>query len=218
LTGPRPFFRRSENFHPPTATHQEQYQSSYISEFNGTGGPLHTSHVKQYGPAHQYWHKTLNCLDILSSRDSLAGVNMGAWDMVCTIDPDRQERSYSASAYYSPVAQRPNLHLLTNATAMVILFDSGIDTMTATGASVRCDGLVANVHAKKEVILCAGSVQSPQLLELSGIGNREILEAAGVQVKFHNANVGENLQDHMSKAGISVLLSLANAYSDCHDL
>jgi choline dehydrogenase-like flavoprotein len=203
----RPFFRRSENFHPPSAAHQENYQSSYVSKFNGTGGPLHTTHVKQYGPAHQYWHETLNRLGISSSHDSLAGVNVGAWNMVCTIDPDRQERSYSASAYYSPVAHRTNLHILTNATVMEILFDSENEIMVATGARVRYDGIETIIHANKEVILCAGSVQSPQLLELSGIGNQDILEAAGVKVKVHNPNVGENLQDHMSKTESVVSLS-----------
>jgi choline dehydrogenase-like flavoprotein len=54
------------------------------------------------------------------------------------------------------------------------------------------------VKASKEVILSCGSVQSPQLLELSGIGNHEILNAAGINVKVNNPNVGENLQEHMS--------------------
>jgi choline dehydrogenase-like flavoprotein len=132
---------------------------------------------------------------------------VGAWNMVCTIDPDRQERSYSASAYYSPVAHRTNLHILTNATVMEILFDSENEIMVATGARVRYDGIETIIHASKEVILCAGSVQSPQLLELSGIGNQHILEAAGVKVKVHNPNVGENLQDHMSKTESVVSLS-----------
>ena len=63
------------------------------------------------------------------------------------------------------------------------------------------------VHGKKEytvrtegeVIVCAGSVQSPQLLELSGIGNPRVLEAAGIEVKVDNPSVGENLQDHLSE-------------------
>ena len=51
----------------------------------------------------------------------------------------------------------------------------------------------------KEVIICAGSVQSPQLLELSGVGNRDILKAAGIDVKVANPSVGENLQEHISE-------------------
>lgn len=55
------------------------------------------------------------------------------------------------------------------------------------------------IRTEGEVIICAGSVQSPQLLELSGIGNPEVLKAAGIDAKVDNPAVGENLQEHMSK-------------------
>lgn len=58
------------------------------------------------------------------------------------------------------------------------------------------------VHTEGEIIICAGSVQSPQLLELSGIGNPRVLQAAGIDVKVDNPNVGENLQDHLSESAI----------------
>ncbi|EKV05090.1 hypothetical protein PDIG_37940 [Penicillium digitatum PHI26] len=198
----RPFFRRSENFHPPSAAHQKHYQSSYDPQIYGTKGPLHTSHTKQYGPTHQYWHETLNSLGVRSTRDSLAGDNTGVWNLICTIDPDTQERSYSASAYYQPIATRPNLHILTGATALEILFESEDDEWYATGARVRWNGQEANIKACEETIVCAGSVQSPQLLELSGIGNQVVLEAAGIETKVHSPNVGENLQEHMMTATI----------------
>lgn len=118
--------------------------------------------------------------------------------MVCTIDPDSQERSYSASAYYHPISNRPNLHILTEATAMEILFNCDNDDWYAAGARVRWNGLEANIKAYEETIVCAGSVQSPQLLELSGIGDQEVLRAAGIEMKVHSPNVGENLQEHMS--------------------
>ncbi|OGE52901.1 hypothetical protein PENARI_c009G11582 [Penicillium arizonense] len=198
-----PFFRRSENFHPPSAAHQEYYKSAYDPEVNGTGGPLQTSHVKQYGIAHQYWHDTLNNLGVESIPDSLAGANSGAWNMICTLDPARQERSYSASAYYAPIAGRKNMHILTEATVLEVILelDNNSD-WAARGVQVRCGEEEASIIATREVILSAGSVQSPQLLELSGIGQRDILEAAGIDVKIHNPNVGENLQDHMMTATI----------------
>ena len=59
-----------------------------------------------------------------------------------------------------------------------------------------------------EVILCAGSVQSPQLLELSGIGSPKVLEAAGIEVKIENPAVGENLQEHMSSSAIFLAQSI----------
>jgi choline dehydrogenase-like flavoprotein len=215
----RPFFRRSENFHPPSAAHQGYYKSAYDPEVNGTGGPLHTSHIKQYGIAHQYWHDTLNTLGVESIPDSLAGANSGAWNMVCTLDPDRQERSYSASAYYAPIAGRTNLHILTDATVLEIILEiDGGSGWVARGVKVRHGKKVSIVRPIREIILSAGSVQSPQLLELSGIGQREILEAAGIDVKIHNPNVGENLQDHMSRGICTQPRLLTDNYSDCYNL
>jgi choline dehydrogenase-like flavoprotein len=118
--------------------------------------------------------------------------------MVCTIDPQSQERSYSASAYYAPIARRKNLHVLTDATVLNVLIEMIDGIWSATGVRVRHGDNEMDVKAVREVILCAGSIQSPQLLELSGIGQRKILAAAGIEVKIENSNVGENLQDHMS--------------------
>lgn len=120
--------------------------------------------------------------------------------MLATIDPDRQERSYAASAYYLPVRSRSNLHVLTEATVTKVLLDSRDGELVATGVRVRHKEEEMDITAAREVILSAGSIQSPQILELSGIGRRDILEAAGVEVHVHNANVGENLQDHMSRS------------------
>ncbi|GLI74784.1 hypothetical protein PoHVEF18_003032 [Penicillium ochrochloron] len=209
-----PYFQRSETFHQPTAAHQEHYHSSYDAEFNGTDGPLHTTHIKQYGPAHQYWHATLNELGVASSRDSLAGSNCGAWNMVCTIDPQSQERSYSASAYYAPIARRKNLHVLTDATVLNVLIEMIDGERSATGVRVRHGDNEMDVKAAREVILCAGSIQSPQLLELSGIGQRKILAAAGIEVKIENSNVGENLQDHMMTATIFEVLPTLSSRDD----
>lgn len=69
----------------------------------------------------------------------------------------------------------------------------------ATGVAFVHQDKEYTVKVDGEVILSAGSVQSPQLLELSGIGNPEVLKAAGIETKVTNPNVGENLQDHMSK-------------------
>jgi choline dehydrogenase-like flavoprotein len=116
------------------------------------------------------------------------------------MDPHRQERSYSASAYYAPIAERKNLHVWTDATVLNVLIEMVDGEWSATGVRVRHGDKEMEVKAVREVILCAGSIQSPQILELSGIGPRKVLEAAGIDVKIENSNVGENLQDHMSMA------------------
>ena len=102
-------------------------------------------------------------------------------------------------AYYAPNISRPNLFLLTEALVnRVILEKDG--NYVAKGVEYCHHGNKFTVLCSREVILCAGSVQSPQLLELSGIGNPEILHNAGIEVKVENRKVGENLQEHMSQS------------------
>lgn len=162
-------------------------------------GPVQTAHTKEYGLTHQLWYETMETLGIPFCKDSLAGYNYGAWNMLCSIDPITQTRSYAASSYYASAASRPNLHILTNATVLNLLLEDGYSEHVATSARVRYVGNIFEVKAKREIILSAGSVQSPQLLELSGIGRRDVLEAAGIVVMVEHDNVGENLQDHMSR-------------------
>jgi len=90
---------------------------------------------------------------------------------------------------------------LTEATALEIILEKEDSSWRATGVRFEHGG-------KAFSVLSAGSVQSPQMLELSGIGNPEILNEAGVNVKVANPNVGENLQEHMSRSLLPSFLSL----------
>jgi choline dehydrogenase-like flavoprotein len=98
-----------------------------------------------------------------------------------------------------PAAKRDNLLLLAEATAREIVLENGGNDWAAKGVKFAHKGSEYTVRADCEVILSAGTVQSPQLLELSGIGNPEILRAAEIEVKIENPNVGENLQEHMGR-------------------
>jgi choline dehydrogenase-like flavoprotein len=115
---------------------------------------------------------------------SLAAVNR-------TTDPGR--RSYSATGYLLPNANRSNLKVLTEAMATKIVLDGNV----AAGIEFSHEGKTHTVKASKEVVLSAGVIQSPQLLELSGIGDPEVLKAAGVELKVENNRVGKNFQDHV---------------------
>ena len=115
---------------------------------------------------------------------SLAAVNR-------TTDPGR--RSYSATGYLRPNLGRPNLKVLTEALATNITLDGN----TATGVEFLYDEKKYSVKAAKEVVLSGGVINSPQLLELSGIGDPEVLKAAGVDCKIENKRVGANFQDHV---------------------
>lgn len=98
-----------------------------------------------------------------------------------------------------PAAKRDNLVLLSESTVREILLEKDDGDWIAKGVRFEHKGNEYTIRVSGEIVLSAGSVQSPQLLELSGIGNSEILRAAGIDVKIENPNVGENLQEHLCK-------------------
>lgn len=98
-----------------------------------------------------------------------------------------------AKAYLHPVKGRKNLTVMMNAAAQKILLEAKL----ATGVRVLVNGQIVDLKARREVILSAGPLVSPKLLELSGIGNAEILGRHGIELVHHLPGVGENLTDHL---------------------
>jgi choline dehydrogenase len=103
-------------------------------------------------------------------------------------------RCSAADAFLRPALRRPNVSLLKRAQARRILFEG----RRATGAEVVCGSEVLTLRARREVIVCAGAVNSPQLLQLSGIGPGDLLQGLGIPVQEANPHVGGNLQDHLA--------------------
>ena len=103
----------------------------------------------------------------------------------------------TAMAYLRPALKRPNLHLQTRSVATRILLEGAGDGKRAVGVEVLQRGRLQQLRASREVILCGGAINSPQLLELSGIGEPQRLRKAGVAVAVPLKGVGENLQDHL---------------------
>ena len=102
-------------------------------------------------------------------------------------------RCSTAVAYLKPVRRRRNLRVETNAQATRIAFDG----RRASGVSYRHRGDMRTATARREVLLCAGALQSPQLLQLSGVGPESLLRSFDIPVVHALAGVGENLQDHL---------------------
>jgi choline dehydrogenase len=105
----------------------------------------------------------------------------------------RGARWSAADAYLRPSLRRKNLRLLTEATVTRVILEGS----RAVGVEFQKNGRRQFVQARREVVLCAGAVNSPQLLMLSGIGDREQLRSHGIEVVHHSPQVGENLQDHL---------------------
>lgn len=134
--------------------------------------------------------------------DPISGQKQGVFQNPLSIYLDKGTRAYAASAYYDEhVSKRPNLYLLADSMVEKIVLaklEDGSGQVTATGVqSINNAGGKQVIQASKEVIIACGSVKSPQLLELSGIGGKALLASYGIEVFIDNPQVGENLQDHV---------------------
>ena len=100
------------------------------------------------------------------------------------------------TGYLAPNSARYNLSVLTEATVTKILLDRNAEIPTSTGATFLSKGEEFTVSARREVILAAGAVQTPQILELSGIGRDDVLQSVGLECIVGNERVGEQFVDH----------------------
>ncbi|KAI8977772.1 GMC oxidoreductase [Trametes punicea] len=192
------YFKKSETtlpFAPELA--QEHGLVAPDPLYHGDSGPLVKGYATWFDPLRTSFLETLENLGLPRNPDPDSGRNMGATTAFLTVDSRAAIRTYSASAYYVPNASRPNLRVLTNSQATKIIFRAATSPLEATGVEFLNSGKVYNVTIRKEVILAAGSLQTPQLLELSGIGNKTILNKYGVPPLVDLPGVGENLQDHV---------------------
>ena len=194
-----PYYRKFHTYIPPTKQTGEDLEVDYIDdEAQGTSGPIQSSFPEFVGPLTKAWPATWKNMNYKVTGDPLRGNAMGGYTSPSTIDPKTMTRSHAGSAYYSPVAGRPNLHLITEAMVEKVVLEHGKNggEAKATGVAYTKGEDAYTVFAKREVIMAAGVYQTPQLLELSGIGGKALLDKHGIECVVDNPYVGENLQDH----------------------
>ncbi|KAI5459710.1 hypothetical protein BGZ63DRAFT_388516 [Mariannaea sp. PMI_226] len=206
-----PFFKKSETFHPPSHELAQEHDVSHNPDLFGQSGPIQISYPTDYSPTHRFWHPTLNALGVPTNPAHVGGSNVGVWTCVNAVEPKSASRSYAID-YCSPGA--PNLHILTHARVQEIVVQDVDGQSVATGVRFVCQGKEHVVSVSREVILSAGSVMSPQILELSGIGNPNVLSKANIPVKVDSPMVGENLQDHLMLAFIFEVDPSLNSRTD----
>lgn len=178
-----PYFLKIENF-SGDITHENK-------KYHNQNGPLNVVQGKP-NPMENLIIQAAMELGI----ENVTDIN-GSNQMGITVSPTNVKDKFrvsTARAYLSPIKERKNLHVMKHTHVTQILFSPG--TNTVRGILVNKDGKDIIVSVKKEVILSAGTVNSPQLLMLSGIGPKKHLEDMGITV-IANLPVGENLQDHI---------------------
>ncbi|KXN92643.1 L-sorbose 1-dehydrogenase [Leucoagaricus sp. SymC.cos] len=135
-------------------------------------------------------------LGIAVNRAMSSGDSAGIWTLNGGIDQKNVSRSYSANSYYLPNASRKNLILLSGAQVTKIVTQAKSGRVVATGVQFVSQRQTYTALVRGEVIVSAGAIQTPQILELSGIGNKRLLESLSIPVKVDLPGVGENFHDH----------------------
>lgn len=174
-----PWFRRSEN------------HTRLNNEFHGVGGGLNVSRQAQYNPLTRAFVLAGQELGLDFNDD----VNGAQQDGITFYDLTRRDarRESAATAFLHPVSDRDNLTVRTRAQATRILIEGG----AATGIEYRRRGRLETAFADDEVVLSGGTINSPRLLLLSGIGPAGELRGLGIEAVHDLPGVGKNFQDHM---------------------
>jgi choline dehydrogenase len=158
----------------------------------GRGGPIHCTNLDGFDPLSDAF--VAACRE--AGHRQLPDYNDGSYEGAYYLQYSTRSgwRSSSAAEYLRPARNRPNLTVVTDAPATRVLTEG----RRATGVEFRRGGKDVKALARREVVLAAGPLVSPRLLELSGIGNSAILQKHGIGVVHHLPGVGENLRDHPS--------------------
>ncbi|KAI0031875.1 GMC oxidoreductase [Vararia minispora EC-137] len=189
------YAKKSETFLPPPSAAVEQEGLTYDKVYHGTQGPLGLGYCNMRTGWEQAVTGALQKHGFKQSHDHQAGDTTGTNYTTSTVDPRTNQRAFS-QAYLSP---RPNLTVLTNAPATQITAFPASNTgaFVASGVRFVVEGKEHWTGAAREVVLSAGAIKSPQILELSGIGSAPHLASLGVEPKVDLPAVGENAQEHM---------------------
>jgi choline dehydrogenase len=174
-----PYFKKAEN--------QQRGEDKY----HGAGGPLPVSDWRHHDPLSEAFVKAAGEAGIPFNADFNGAKQEGAGFFQTTTR--RGRRASSAFSYLRPAKNRGNLHIETDALAQRIVFEG----RRARGVEYRQRGQLRSVRARREVLVSSGAYNSPQLLQLSGIGPADLLKGHGIDVVLDAPGVGNDLQDHL---------------------
>src|SRR5882724_11249255 len=180
----------------PVFKSQEDWEGG-ANAWRGAGGPIHIRRPKDPHPTAPAFINAARQMEmpILDDVNGPMGPGAGYINMNIAADGTRVS---AARAFLHPALSRPNLTLLLNTNVVKLNFKG----TRCVGVKINTDGAVRDIAADKEVILAAGTINSPKLLMLSGVGEAKALRSFGIDVVENLPGVGENLQDHVLVSGV----------------
>jgi choline dehydrogenase-like flavoprotein len=180
----------------PVFKSQEDWEGG-ANEWRGSGGPIHIRHPKDPHPTAPAFIEAAREMGMPILDDVNGPMRAGAGYINMNVAADGTRVS-AVRAFLRPALSRPNLTLLLNTNVVKLNFKG----TRCVGVKVMTDGAAKDIAADKEVILAAGTINSPRLLMLSGIGKAKTLRSFGIDVIENLPGVGENLQDHVLVSGV----------------
>jgi choline dehydrogenase len=179
----------------PVFKKSEDYQHG-ADEFHGAGGEVRVEERRVNWEILEAWRNAAAQSGIPKIDEFNRGDNFG--NAYFQMTQKRGQRWSVSKGFLRPIIKRKNLTIKTHVHVEKIVFDDSNNTLTATGVQVKFkNGQIGIFAANKEVIMSAGAVASPQLLQLSGVGNKDLLSKYNIELKHELNGVGENLQDHL---------------------
>lgn len=178
-----PYFRKAET------------RAKGGDDYRGDSGPLHVSTGACQNPLYNAFIEAGQQAGYARTEDMNGYRQEGLGPMDMTVHQGR--RWSTAMAYLRPALRRPNLQVRTRALVARVTFAPDTSPPRASGVEVVNGYGTDRIQASREVILCGGAINSPQLLQLSGVGNPDELRTLGIRVVAPLRGVGENLQDHL---------------------
>ncbi|WP_040010734.1 choline dehydrogenase, partial [Candidatus Francisella endociliophora] len=175
-----PYFKKMESYFGGANEYRGDSGPIAVTNGNGMTNPLYNAFIKAGQQAGYPYNPDYNAEEQYGFSPMQMSVKNGV-------------RCSTSHAYIDPIKSRNNLTIITKATTQKILFES----KKAIGIKINHKGKELIIKANKEVVISSGSIGSPHLLQVSGIGDKEELKQAGIDVIHHLPGVGKNLQDHL---------------------
>ncbi|CEL09219.1 hypothetical protein ASPCAL12358 [Aspergillus calidoustus] len=201
--GIAPYLKKFQMAAPPPLEARAQFEGlKWEPTDQGRKGPVKLGFGAEYTPYHVAWWKAFQSLGYSQTEDQIKGGSAGPFIPPVAVDPKANTRSHAASAYLIPeVRARGSLRIVTGAHVEKLRLSDYIaepldKPQTVVAVSYTQNGKSRRAHVVGEVILAAGALSTPHILEISGIGDRKRLRGIGIPSFVDLPGVGENLQDH----------------------
>lgn len=200
--GMLPYFKKGIYFTPPDAGMAQEFNVTYDPSVWGQDSQtkVFATYSNSYSPIMKLMYSAMkNMPGVVVPKDGAAGTNGLFW-FTTSMDPKTFLRSYSRTGHWDGL-NRASYELSPETKVTKLTFEgsdvTGVEFTAASGGSVQ------RVRARKEVILAAGAIHSPQILQLSGIGPKKLLDDAKIPIKVELPGVGSNFQDHNYISSVS---------------